>query len=227
MTGPATGAGGLTGGTGNTMTGHPPVYATENKNKLNFPGRILAAATHALYLLGAICALIGSALFVASQPRFFLSSPVAPFPKVTDSEFQAFCVLMIIASALWVIAGILHIIAAFAEIRALRAAVGNNMGLISFVPRYILFWAVFTFLGSLLILIGSCIWIGKSFDDLSAGSILWLIGFFLWAMGVAYELSLAMAASSMAPLMADMRQRRRAWKVSRRRLPRSVMAKPL
>jgi hypothetical protein len=172
--------------------------------------------THLVYALGAILFIIGSALFIDSQPRFFLSSPVAPFPNTSGSSFEGACVCFIIGSAIWVGAGFLHVIAAMAEVSALRVAMGkNNMPLLNGVPRYIHSWAWLTLLGSLLLLIGSCIFIGKSFDDVSAGSIIWMIGFTLWFIGISYELSLALMAQSMAPMMWDMRQRYRAWRGAR------------
>lgn len=67
-------------------------------------------------------------------------------------------------------------------------------------------------LGSCLLLIGSAIFLGEGFNDLSAGSILWLIGFFLWGVGSFYALALALMALSVTPMMWDMRQRYRAWK---------------
>lgn len=168
-----------------------------------------------LFFLGALCWLVGSALMVASQPRFFISSATAPIPRGVGvfgtGLFDAGVILYIIGSALWVIAAFIHLIGSYAELRTLRQMLGGNVKAVPQPAYYLVRSAWLQFIATIGILVGSAIFIGTGFSDVSTGAILWLIFFGVWAVSAFITTGVALMVLSVTPFMPDMMQRYRSW----------------
>lgn len=176
-----------------------------------------ASLTSVLMFIGTLIWLIGSILFIVSQSRFRVvfipgATPTS-LPSLetgaiySDSaSWDAAKILWIIAAIFWVLGAMLHMITAFGQ-AALVTVQGKRPG----VAFWTIVGAALQLVGTIFVLIGACVLAGSTAGTVSAGAILLLIGFTLWAHGIIAAFGVAFVVASMAPVMNDFRQRQYSW----------------
>lgn len=112
----------------------------------------------------------------------------------------------IIGSIFWLIGSFIHLFASLGQ--ALAVAVN---GVRPSPAKWLIFGAVMQLIGTLLILIGSCVVGGSTLSSVSAGAILMFIGFSMWALNVLIALGVNWTVASMAAAFPLPRQRQYAW----------------
>jgi hypothetical protein len=207
-----------------TTHGHDHRHGTIERNHKSFRGAFLSPL---LWFIGSILVLIGACLNVAAQPRNFRS--------LYPGDFKAAAILFIVGHAIWILAALVGVVAAHAETANLRyagapgAATGANTtgthttgahnstaghgpyGETPGVVHHHRTSAWLAFIATILLLIGSAIWLGATTDITTAGSILWLIGYSLLLLAFLLSFGLALTIGTVVALMTHLNPRYRAW----------------
>jgi hypothetical protein len=124
-----------------------------------------------LHTIGAVLWLVGAALIAGAQERLLVPTGAV----VSGGTFVAGCVLLIIASAVWILASLVALASAYAQAAVVSVA-GRRPGL-----AVLSLGAAWTAaIAPVLLLVGSAIMCGTGLDNASGGAIVILAGFILW-----------------------------------------------
>lgn len=161
--------------------------------------------------MGTLLWLIGSACFIASQPRYLVNpvpgGGVASSSVRDGDDFTAAWALWITASCFWIVGALLSLLTAYVQ-----AAVVTVAG----VPRprlasWLLISAWLQLIAVVLVLVGSAIFGGGSLDDASAGAIVMLLGFTMWGHAVLISYGVSYVVSTTVAFMTSPLERSYAW----------------
>jgi hypothetical protein len=159
--------------------------------------------------LGTLMWLIGSALFVASQPRLrvnVVAGGIASSAVISGGLYTGAWVLWIIAACFWIFGALTHLLVTMGQVALVKIA-GTTPG----IGRWALGAAWLQLLAAVTVLIGSAVFSGGSLSAASAGAILLLIGFTIWGHAILISFGISYIAATVVTLMPDVAHRRYAW----------------
>lgn len=156
-----------------------------------------------LFWLGSMAWLAGAATHLAVQPR-------DGYRIGGERRFTAGSALFVAGAGLFVLASLVGLAAAYAEAALVRVGT-RTPGL----ARILILSAWLELLGSIVLLVGSAFYLASrdepNEDQASAGTILWLIGSFIFLVGILLQTIMALIVAAVTALMAEMLHRQRAW----------------
>jgi osmotically inducible lipoprotein OsmB len=143
------------------------------------------------------------------QPRTALRNRQTHGPSLIRPlarAFTRFHSCRIIGSAFWVLGAFLYLLWALGHAAAVTIS-NVRPG----AAKWVVIGAVAQFIGFILVFIGACVFSGGDLDTVSAGAILFMIGFSLYTLHVLIMLGVAWTNATLAAIFTDPRQRNYAW----------------